>query len=105
VLIFLSSYYKIKWILNDLNEIMDLLMSSALMSRLFFLTKGLGACIRGGAFIRNFTVILLDIFKNNLILLNMFKNSIILLKMFKNNLILLKMFKNNHISLRSSKII
>jgi hypothetical protein len=38
---------------------MDLIMSSALMSRLFSLSKGLGAFIREGAFIRNFTVFLL----------------------------------------------
>jgi hypothetical protein len=48
---------KMLWILNDLNEIMALIMSSALMSRLFSLSKGLGAFIRVGAFIRNFTVI------------------------------------------------
>jgi hypothetical protein len=35
---------------------MALIMSSALMNRLFSLFKGLGAFIRGGAFIRNFKV-------------------------------------------------
>jgi hypothetical protein len=38
-------------------KIMALIMSSALMSSLFSLSKGLRAFIRGGVFIRNFTVI------------------------------------------------
>jgi hypothetical protein len=49
-------YYIIKWILKHLNKIMDLLMGSALMSRFYPYQKACGVFIRGGAFIRNFTV-------------------------------------------------
>jgi hypothetical protein len=43
-IIHICVYFKIKWILNDLNNIniMYLIMSSALMSRLFSLSKDLG---------------------------------------------------------------